>query len=164
MGFVEKGSPQVFQLSFTIQPGFLLLLPLGTHTDKRQIKIGKQTSPREGPPTPTRTHRGFEKSQKAGWGFLLAHKVTERLRKVSDLCKVSLPFGGGAGMRENPGCLTPNTLCPPLLCIHRIWDLVWEWLQFPDPAQGSWRSLVTSREPGKVSFSRGPILQIPRGL
>lgn len=98
-GFAEKGIPQVFQLSFTIQPGFLLLPPHGTHTDKRQIKIGKQTSPGEGPPTPTRKCGGFENSWKAGWGFLLAHNVTGRLRKVSDLCRVSLPFGGGAGTR-----------------------------------------------------------------
>lgn len=67
MGFVEKGIPLVFQLSFTIQPRFLLLPPPGAPTDKRQIATGKQASPCEGPPTPACTWGGFKRSQKAGW-------------------------------------------------------------------------------------------------
>lgn len=40
-GFVEKGIPRVFQLSFTIQPGFLLLPSHRTHTRDRSKLAGR---------------------------------------------------------------------------------------------------------------------------
>lgn len=99
MGFVEKGIPHAFQLLFTMQPGFLLLSPRRTHTDKRQVKIGRQPPQERDLPLPHANGADLRKAGKRGEKSSLCTQRLWGSGTLRHLSRVPPLPGGRAGSR-----------------------------------------------------------------